>query len=93
MAEEREVFTSEDVISTYTDKEAREDGSLVAVNTRDRVTRAVWEWLVEKQPKTARPPNCWPVAMMTWFQAAKIQQRRNAEADNQTWQGRGPEAV
>jgi hypothetical protein len=70
--EENSVFQEGDVISTYTDREAIEDGIIVAINPRDRVTRTVWEWLVEKQPKDSQPPNCWPVGMMGWFRAAAM---------------------
>lgn len=65
------------VISTYTDVQACDDGVLIAINAKDRVTRSVWEWLVEKAPKTSQPPNCWPVDMMGWFGATSI---KKAEA-------------
>ena len=71
------LFSPEDVISTYTDAQACEDGILIALNPKDRVTRTVWEWMVEKAPKSAQPPNCWPVEMMGWFKAASI---KKAEA-------------
>lgn len=69
---EQALFAPEDVIATYTDGQAVDDGVLVALNPRDRVTRTVWEWLVEKQPKDAKPPTQWPVDMMGWFGATKI---------------------
>jgi hypothetical protein len=65
-------FKPEDVIYTYTDGQAVEDGVLVAINPRDRVTRTVWEYFVEKAPKGSEPPNRWPVSMMDWFTASKI---------------------
>jgi hypothetical protein len=66
------LFTPEDVISTYTDAQACDDGVLIALNAKDRVTRTVWEWLTEKAPKTRQPPNRWPVDMMGWFGATSI---------------------
>lgn len=66
------MFKAEDVISTYTDAEACDDGVLSALNPKDRVTRTVWEWLAKKAPKTSKPPANWPVEMMGWFRAATI---------------------
>jgi len=66
------LFSPEDVISTYTDAQACDDGVLIALNAKDRMTRTVWEWLAAKAPKTSRPPANWPVEMMTWFRAEKI---------------------
>ncbi len=54
-------------ISTYTDGQAVEDGFLVAVTRRDRVTRPVFEYLVQAAPEGAKPPDRWPVDMMGWF--------------------------
>ena len=71
------VFSSADVISTYTDTQACDDGLLIALDAKDRVTRSVWEWLVEKAPKSSQPPNRWPVDMMGWFSATSI---KKAEA-------------
>jgi hypothetical protein len=66
------IFTEEDVVSCYTDSQAVEDGILLAINPQDRVTRAVWEFLVHKAPKGARPPANWPVEMMAWFRCEAI---------------------
>lgn len=66
------VFEETDVVSTYTDAQAVDDGVLVAINRADRVTRSVWHALTERAPKDSQPPNRWPVDMMGWFQAAKI---------------------
>ena len=66
------LFTTADVISTYTDAQACDDGVLIALNPKDRVTRTVWEWLVEKAPKSSQPPNRWPVDLMGWFGATSI---------------------
>lgn len=63
-------------ISVYTDREAVEDGLLVPVTLRDRVTRSVWEWLHANTPLTAEPPSCWPVEMMGWFRAGSITQKQ-----------------
>jgi hypothetical protein len=65
-------FHGFEVISTYSDGQAIEDGLLVAINQKDRVSRAVWEYLVSKTPKDHRPPANWPVDLMGWFQAEKI---------------------
>ncbi len=43
-------FDGVKVISTYTDGQAVEDGLLVAVAAKDRVTRAVWEYLCSRVP-------------------------------------------
>ena len=64
-------FDSFEVVSTYTDRQGCEDGVLVALNAKDRISRALWEYLVEKAPKGAQPPNRWPVDLMGWFQAEK----------------------
>src|SRR5882672_424324 len=77
--EDKPIFGPEDVISTYSDSQAIEDGILVAINPRDRVTRSVWEWLVENQPKGNQPPNCWPVGMIGWFKATAITKREALE--------------
>jgi hypothetical protein len=65
-------FDEAEVVSIYTDGQAVEDGVLVAIGRKDRVSRAVWDWLAEKAPKGAQPPSCWPVDLMGWFQASKI---------------------
>jgi hypothetical protein len=66
------LFKPEDVISVYSDKNAVEDGALVAINRRDRVTRPVWSYLWKHTPMTSQPPNRWPVDMMGWFRAGAI---------------------
>ncbi len=62
-------FDEMEVISTYTDTQACEDGILVAINPKDRVSRALWEYLVTHAPAGSQPPNRWPVDLMGWFQA------------------------
>ena len=61
-------------ISIYTDNDAVEDGCLVAINAKDRVSRACWEWLAQSTPLGSKPPDCWPVELMGWFQAGNISQ-------------------
>lgn len=39
-----------EVVSTYTDAQAVEDGVLVAVSGAHRVTRAAWEFIASRQP-------------------------------------------
>ena len=56
-------------ISVYTDDQAVDDGTLVAINRKDRVTRPVFEYLAQATPEGAQPPSCWPVEMMGWFRA------------------------
>lgn len=68
------------MISTYTDAQAVEDGTLVAVTRKDRVTRAVWNWLIESLPESPKPPDCWPVEMMGWFRAKSADDRALAAA-------------
>jgi hypothetical protein len=52
------------VISKYTDEQACEDGTLVAVTPRDRVTSAVWGFVSEHLGDT--PPFGWPVGLLAW---------------------------
>lgn len=66
------MFTEKDVIFAYTDKNAVDDGLLVAVGPRDRVTRTLWEALCERAPESSKPPNRWPVDLMGWFQAENV---------------------
>lgn len=54
----------ETVISTYTDEQACEDGVLVAVTPKDRVTVALWGFLSDNLGDT--PPCGWPVELMGW---------------------------
>jgi hypothetical protein len=68
-------FAEFDVVSTYSDREAVEDGTLVPITTKDRVTRSVWEWIIPKCPNT--PPNCWPVSQ-TGYLTANIISRSDA---------------
>lgn len=66
------LFSPDDVVSTYTDAEACDDGVLIALNATDRVMCTMVNYLTEKAPKSSQPPSCWPVEMMTWFRAASI---------------------
>ncbi len=56
-----------EVISTYTDEEAVEDGMLVELERCHRATRPLWEYLVEHLPTDGQPSDRWPVAMLQWF--------------------------
>ena len=59
-------------ISVYTDGNACEDGELVAINRHDRVTRTVWNWLESTiDMQNPKPPACWPVDLMGFFNAKK----------------------
>lgn len=59
-----------EVISTYTDGQAVEDGFLVAINGRDRVSRPLYDWVVARAPE--KPPNCWPIDLMGFCSATRI---------------------
>lgn len=73
------MFQDSDAISVYTEAQAVDDGVLVAINRRDRVTRSVWSALTERAPKDSQPPERWPVDLTGWFQAAKITKKEAAE--------------
>jgi hypothetical protein len=72
MSEQSNPFEGFEVISQYTDSDACEDGTIVAITAKDRTTRNVWDILQRRAPAGSRPPNCWPVDLMGWFTAAKI---------------------
>jgi hypothetical protein len=57
-----------DVIYSYGDDQAVEDGMLVAVSKIDRVTVAVWGWLQENMPLHGPPPQNWTVPLLAWVQ-------------------------
>ncbi len=57
-----------EVISSYPDSQAVEDGILVPITQQHRVTRACWEWMAENLGSKS-PPNSWPVDMLGWFGA------------------------
>ena len=63
-------------ISTYTDRDAIEDGILVPVNRTDRVTRPAFEFLAEHTPLGAKPPANWPVEVMNWFKPLRVTQEQ-----------------
>lgn len=83
MTDERNEFleTFGEPISTYTDKDAVEDGDLVAINQKDRVTRAVWNFLVEHAPKNHKPPAGWPVDLFGFFRAKTQDDKAKAMAE------------
>lgn len=67
---ERPLFTDVDIISKYTDEDAIDDGQIIAVNKRDRMTNGVFAFLSRAATDLdARPPSCWPVPMLDWFRA------------------------
>lgn len=61
-------------ISTYSDREALEDGMLIAISPKDRVTRAAWDFIAANAPMGSAPPCEWPVDLATWFAAPAISQ-------------------
>ena len=71
---------NDNVISTYTDAQAIEDGVLVAVSKRDRVTGPLFSYLCEWAPLNFKPPSDWPVDMMLWFKAKTAQHKAAAMA-------------
>lgn len=50
-----------EVIYSYTDQDAVTDGVLVPVNAKDRVTRAVWDF-ISARVASNRPPLRWPLS-------------------------------
>lgn len=68
------------VISSYTDDQAVDDGVLVKVTKRDRVTRAAWEWLGKTLPEKGAPPSYWAVDLMGWCRAKSPDERALAAA-------------
>lgn len=73
------LFGPEDMIDTYTDREAVADGLIVGIGGANRVTRPVWEWLVEALPER-EPPVEWPVELMGWFRGPTPKDRAFAAA-------------
>ena len=57
------------VIYSYTDEQAREDGVLVAVSRKDRVTQAFWAWLTEEVQTWDSPPVRWPIELFGFCRA------------------------
>ena len=79
MANEMTEFWGEP-ISVYTDQQAVEDGTLVALNQKDRVTRPVFEYFCKKTPTDPKPPDHWPVDMFGWFRAGTYTKKQRMEA-------------
>jgi hypothetical protein len=67
-----------EVISSYPDSQAVEDGILVPITEQDRVTRACWEWMADRLGDS--PPNGWPVELMGYIGAAKGAEGRDDRA-------------
>jgi len=68
------------VISRYTDEQAVDDGVLVKVGPRDRVTRAVWDFFVQHTPLGPQPPPTWPVDLRRWFGGQGTEAERDTKA-------------
>ena len=65
-----DLFGDAEIISSYTDADAINDGQIIAVNDRDRMTNGVFAFLSRAAADLeARPPSCWPVPMLDWFRA------------------------
>jgi hypothetical protein len=60
---------TDNVIFSYSDREACEDGVLVKIGNRDRISRAAWDFLTGATPLKAEPPKNWPVEMLNWFKS------------------------
>lgn len=73
-------FEGVPIISRYTDADAREDGVLVAINKKDRLTRTVFEFLAAHTPLGSKPPNRWPVDLRGWFGAIGTEAERDTKA-------------
>ena len=67
-----------EVIYRYTDTQAQDDGILVALNGRDRMTRTVFDYFVKHVPDGPKPPGGWPVEIMGWFKRSKNDPVRDA---------------
>ena len=77
---QQQLFTDEDVISSYSDAQAVDDGMLVAIEKHDRCTHNLFAALVRDLPKGAQPPDRWPVSLMEWFSAGKGEKGDNQRA-------------
>lgn len=69
MTTTKDPFEGAPIIFSYTDADAQEDGLLVAIDRKNRVTRAVFDFLTEAAPHGAKPPDRWPVDLFGWFRA------------------------
>lgn len=79
-ARQQQLFTDEDVISSYTDEQAIDDGMLVTIGKRDRCTHNLFAALVRDLPKGAQPPDRWPVSLLEWFGAGDGEKGDNMRA-------------
>ena len=66
----------DEVISRYSDDQAVEDGVLVELTARDRMTSNCLAWLEENIPVDGSPPNNWPVPLFDWIGARGDKTRR-----------------
>ena len=61
-------FADAPVISEYTDDQAVDDGTLVALGrTNNRITRALFDWLTKVSEKWDGPPSRWPINFMAYI--------------------------
>lgn len=65
------LFRPEDVIAEYGDEQALDDGVIVAVSGRDRVTNTAFAWIQEHVGCKSQPPNRWPVDLFPWCSAER----------------------
>lgn len=73
MANQENPFEGFEVISEYTDQNATEDGVLIKLGQRNRITRAAFIFLTKfVNIANAESPTNWPVEMMGWFKASGI---------------------
>lgn len=70
------MFEDFEVVSSYSDANAVDDGVLVPVSGKNLMTRTVFEFLAKNTPlHTAEPPANWPVEMMGWFKSGTISKK------------------
>lgn len=62
------MFGPDDIISTYTDAQAVDDGDLCNVGGGDRVTHGLWAHLVREWPVEGVPSR-WPVPLLRYVKA------------------------
>ena len=73
-------FDDLEPISTYGDAQAVDDGALVAVSERDRVTCNAFGWMQDNIGNSDTPPNRWPVNLFPWCRAKDAGARAVAAA-------------
>lgn len=78
MTQNNALFTEADVIFAYTDDQAVEDGTLIAIDGKNRVTSTVFGFLARHLQK--EPPTRWPVELLTYFGSKSPEDRARAAA-------------